>query len=60
MKEDIFEIIKDRLEAWELVELLNLPIEDILLEFEEEILDKINEVKELLGIKEDENEQNYD
>lgn len=54
MKDDLFEALKDRLESWELVELLDLPIEDILLEFEEEILEKIDDIKELLGIEEEE------
>ena len=59
MKDDLFEILKDRFESWELVELLDLDVEDILIEFEDEILDKIDEIKELLNI-EQEDENNYD
>ena len=58
MKDEIFEAIKDRWEGWELAEVLNLPIEDILLEFEEEILEKIEDIKELLGIEEEDNDNN--
>lgn len=53
---DIKEKLKDRLEAWELVEILKIPIEDILHEFEEEIDENIEELKEILGIEDDEDE----
>jgi len=53
MKEDIFEALKDRLEGWELVEMLGLSVEDILTEFEEQVLDNIDDIKELLGIDND-------
>lgn len=41
--------ISDRLNGWELVEFLDIPIEDIVELFEEEILDNIEEIKELIG-----------
>jgi hypothetical protein len=40
--------ICDRLEGWELVEFLNIPIEDIVELFEEEILDNVTEVKDFI------------
>lgn len=57
MKDELFDAIKDRWEGWELVEVLNLPIEDILLEFEEEIFEKLSEIKELLNIEDDNDEE---
>jgi hypothetical protein len=40
--------ICDRLEGWELIEFLNIPIEDIVELFEEDILDNLEEVKDFI------------
>ena len=40
--------ICDRLEGWELIEFLNIPIEDIVELFEEDILDNITDVKDFI------------
>jgi hypothetical protein len=40
----------DRLEGWELVELLNIDAEAIVELFEDQILDKLEEVLEIVGI----------
>lgn len=53
MKEDIFDALKDRLEGWELVEMLGLTVEDILTEFEDKVLDNLEDIKELLNINDD-------
>lgn len=45
---DLKSAICDRLEGWELVEFLNIPIEDIVELFEEDILDNIVEVKDFI------------
>jgi len=46
--------IEDRLEAHELVAFLQLPIEDVVACFEDEILENIEEVLEYIGLR------NYD
>jgi hypothetical protein len=48
--------IADYFEAWELVELLRLPIEDIIEYFEDEIEDKLAAINEVLGIESDEDD----
>lgn len=55
-KEDLFKLINDRLEGWELVELLELTAEDICRNFEDEVMENINEIKDLLNIDTDDNE----
>jgi len=63
-KEELFRLLDDRLEGWELVEHLDLTAEDICLAFEDIVLDKITELKELLNIDTDDGEEeetsNYD
>jgi intein/homing endonuclease len=64
-KEDLFKLINDRLEGWELAELLEVDAEDICLAFEDQVLDKIESIKELLNIDtvddgEEEETHNYD
>jgi len=63
-KEDLFKLINDRLEGWELVELLELTAEEICRNFEDEVMDNIDEIKELLNIdtddEEDEETTDYD
>lgn len=58
MKDDLFEIIKDRFESWELVELLSdrISTEDILLMFEDEVFEKLDDIKELLNIEDNDEE----
>lgn len=57
--DNINQIICDRLEGWELAELLELTPEEILLEFEDKITEKLKEIKEFLDI-EDDNEDDKD
>lgn len=50
--------IIDRLEGWELVEFLNISTERIVELLTEEILDNLNDVKELVGMEiEDDDDQ---
>lgn len=45
------EALLDRLEAWELIEFLQIPIETILEDYEAEIVDHVDELEELVGIR---------
>lgn len=53
--------LADRLEAWELVDFLDIPIEDVLSAFEDKIVENLEEVLDFAGIKnletENENEK---
>lgn len=48
--------LADRFEGWEIVELLNIPVETIIDMLENEIYDNLDEVKEAAGFYEDDNE----
>jgi hypothetical protein len=52
-KEELFQLINDRFEGWELVELLGISAEEICLAFEDEVFRKMKEIKELLLLDED-------
>ena len=43
--------IIDRLEGWELVEYLNIPVEDVVEAFQEKIEENLDDIEELLNIK---------
>ena len=58
--DDIIKLLNDRLEGWELAELLGLSAEDIALAFEEVVEDKIAQLKELLEIEDDEEDEEYE
>ena len=60
LMDDIFQAIEDRLEASELVDFIGLTTRDILHEFREEVIENIEEIKELLNLKEDNEEENYE
>jgi hypothetical protein len=47
----------DRMEAWELVEFLGIIVEDILEDYEREIVDNMDELEELMGITNDTGEE---
>ncbi len=49
MDEELRKRIADYFDSWELVELLKLETEDILFAFEDEILEKIDDIKELMN-----------
>lgn len=51
MDEDQRERIKDFFDGFELVEYLRIPIEDILERFEAEIEEAIDDIEELMGVK---------
>jgi hypothetical protein len=51
LPEVVKEAIADRYEGWELVELLDLSVRDIIYYFEEDILDKLDDIKEDLRIE---------
>ena len=55
--DEIIALLNDRLEGWELAELLGLSAEDIALAFEDTVEEKMAQLKELLDI-EDEDEDN--
>lgn len=50
------ETIISRLEAWELVGFLQLPIEQIIDTFEDDIVDNLEDILDLIGFTEDDNE----
>jgi hypothetical protein len=56
LDKNVKEAICDRLFGWELIEFLNIPIEDIVELFEEDILDNINDIKEFIVYETDETE----
>lgn len=59
--DDIITKLNDRLEGWELTEILGLSAEDIALAFEEQLDEKIEQLKELLEIEDDDSdEQEYE
>lgn len=55
LDEDLKEIICDRLEGWELVEFLQIPIELIVETFEDKIQENIEDVKDFCGLREENN-----
>lgn len=59
--DDIIKMLNDRLEGWELAEALGLSAEDVALAFEDVVEDKMAQLKELLDIEDDEdNDEEYD
>lgn len=46
-------VIIDRLEGWELVEFLQIPIEDVVEAFEDEILEAFEDVEDFVDLRED-------
>jgi len=51
LPDEIKQALADRYEGWELAELLELPVRDIIYYFEEDILDKLDDIKEELRIE---------
>ena len=58
-KEELFKIIGDRFDAAELVDLLDLEVEDICRNFEDEILENIDDIKDLLNLDTDDEEDEW-
>jgi hypothetical protein len=58
--EELHKAIIDRLEPWELVEFLQIPMEEILEAFEEIIEDKITDLQEFVGLTIDDEEVDRD
>lgn len=58
LDEELKKQIMDRLEGWELVEFLQISIETIVDTFEETILDNLEDVLELAGLKGDNDDDN--
>jgi hypothetical protein len=58
-KDELFKIISDRFDATELVEILDLEVEDICRNFEDEIFDNIEDIKELLDLDSDDEEDDW-
>lgn len=59
-REDLFLLLQDRFSAWELVDLLGISTEDICYAFEDQIYDNLEDLKEYLGLSDDnENEEDY-
>jgi len=42
--------VSDYFESWQLAELLSLSSEELVAAFEDEVLDKLDDLKELMGI----------
>ena len=51
MDKDFKQILYDRFEGWELVEFLQIPIQDIVDIFEDQIIENIEDVEDLAGIR---------
>ena len=43
--------LEDRYEGWELVEILDIPIEEVISSFEDILLDRLQEVLEIAGLE---------
>lgn len=56
LMDDIITMLDDRLEGWELAELLGLSAEEIALAFEDKLEDKMAQIKELLEIEDEDDE----
>lgn len=52
MNEELKQAIIDRLEGWELVDFLQIPIDRIVDAFEEEIEENIEDVEDFVGLRE--------
>jgi len=57
LSEGIKQALADRYEGWELAELLSLSVRDIIYYFEEDILDKLDDIKEDLRIEDSNDEE---
>lgn len=53
---ELKDILADRLEGWELVEFLQIPVQDVIEIFEDEILANLEDVKEFAGLRELDND----
>lgn len=53
MDKDTKERIADYFDPWELIEYLGVPTEDIVSAFEEEVLERLEEIEELMGVSHD-------
>lgn len=51
LDEDIKKAIIDRLEGWELIDFLQISIDEVVDIFEEDIIDNIEDVLELIGLR---------
>lgn len=51
LPDDLKAALADRLEGWELVEMLEIPIEDIIELFEPDILDHLDDILEELNME---------
>ena len=58
-KEELFKIIGDRFDAAELVDLLEIDVEAICRSFEDELFENIEEIKELLDLDTDDEEDEW-
>jgi len=58
--DDIIKLLNDRLEGWELAELLGLSAEDVALAFEDIVEEKMAQLKELLEIEDEHDEEEND
>ena len=58
--DELHKAIIDRLEPWELVEFLQIPMEEILEAFEEIIEEKITDLQEFVGLTIDDEEVDRD
>ena len=52
MDEETRKRIEDFFEGFELVEFLQLPVDEIIARFEEEIEEALDEIEELMGVRE--------
>jgi len=58
--DELHKAIIDRLEPWELVDFLQIPMEEILEAFEDLIEDKIKDLQEFVGLTIDDEEVDND
>lgn len=59
MDPDFKQILYDRFEGWELVEFLQIPIQEIVEIFEEIIIENLEDVEDLAGIRKEKSYNDY-
>ena len=60
LDKELKKALADRLEGWEVVEYLKIDTDYIIELLEQEIIDNLEEIKELAGLVDDESFDNYD
>lgn len=59
MDKEFRQILYDRFEGWEIVEFLQIPIEEIVDIFEDRIIENLEDVEDLAGIRKEKSYNDY-